>query len=51
MIFVVSFCVYVAIGIFGYVGWGDPINWPFLISVAFVAALFTSVTDPMRKAR
>lgn len=51
MIFVVSFAVYMALGIFGYAGWGDPINWPFLISVAFVAALFTAMTDPMRKVK
>jgi hypothetical protein len=51
MIFVVSFGIYVALGIFGYVGWGDPINWPFLIAVAFVAAVITSVTDPARKTR
>lgn len=48
MISVVSFLFYMAVGIFGYAGWGDPINWPFLVSVAFVAALFTQIVDPGR---
>jgi hypothetical protein len=51
MIFVVSFLFYMAVGIFGYAGWGDPINWPFLIALAFVAAIVTAVTDPARKVR
>lgn len=51
MIFVGSFALYMVIGIFGYAGWGDPINWPFLIVVALIAAVITSITDPSRKAR
>ena len=39
--FPLAFAFYMIVGIVGYAGWGDPINWGFLVPVAFLAALFT----------
>jgi len=48
MKFGMLFVAYMAIGIFGYAGWGDPIHWSFLIPVAVIAAGVSCLIDPMK---
>lgn len=47
--FTVLFLIFMGIGIFGYVGWGDPVHWSFLVPVAIIAAVVSCIIDPVKR--
>lgn len=38
---IVRFIAFVLLGVVGYVGWGDPVNWPLVLTASVIATYLT----------